>query len=902
MNSKIVIIGAGTAGISTYLQLKQYNLDVYVIEAGGNLDQRLEANDPYIANGFGGSGLFSDGKWSIFPAGTSLLKQNPYELRRSFSAIIDYLKQALPSYSVQFDDLLASVISYIGDNTVSSEQIERKFQSITVPKFKGYKSVVINHFDDALAILNHLHELVDQKKIIYNTTVTNIAKKDNRYVLTCKGKVTTVVVDKIVCATGRFGAFLINKCNPKPPLTDLSYTRLELGVRVMLDDYPHLKSTLMKVMKDGVKDPKFTTTETFEINGKKVNVKARSFCVCLPKSNSGYCVNVTELSSGLSAYSGSSSFSEYADRQDNPRLELIPGSNMGAMVRITDPETVRLLTNEMFHKDNISKFTGNNPMNKIIMTPGKHIQNSKSFESMFTKQLGKIIYLGINKLIESIIGDKINQPVTVYGPCIEGIGIYPNIDQRTYQLVDDANIYVTGDAVGFARGLMQSMVMGDMCGKYVYNHILNETLQQSGLTRDYQNISLPNSSYNKIITSDRVINVVAIKKQLQKTYQTIISNFQKHHEQIHKRSNEIFTGMSKVKYDSFSPHGGVLYEIHHFFLDKKIYTSSKQLHYISESATIQYILLCNMITDNLEKIALHTLGSTYKSLPQNLRAFWAENIFTIKDSVLKSIANYKLKSCILALRTRTSVESRDEYTDIPVMQSAFKFIPIRFNHYKENNELFNSMMRNIEYYLVSTITSFLDLLIDSFISESDLELIKCRTKVETQEPSVSPVADESLYYECHVKVNIKYAIDNSLVEYYEKKHLIHELAGLLEGDAKQVDIFNVMSVSINLLKHPEFGQQFFLTYRTDTKQEMEFIRRNFSKIVNKLTSNIEKYNQYKLTFYTDAEFVIYDDNRDLDLPWFPITTKFLSPNYYSSTQKLLGNQCFNNQKRKLSDV
>ena len=902
MSSKIVIIGAGVAGISTYIQLKKRHFDVSIVEAGGNLDQRLGENDENVVNGFGGSGLFSDRKWSGFPAGTSLLRQNPYELRRSFDSVISHLKTALPSYTAQFDDLSTSINAYIGDDTVSSEQVERKFQSICIPSFKGYKSVVIEHFDDALEILNYLYKLVNQSDIVYNTVVTNITKKDNRYVLTCKGKVTTIVADKIVCATGRFGAFLINKYNPKPLLTDLSYTRLELGVRVMLDDYPHLKSTLLKVMKDGIKDPKFIINNTFEINSKKVNVETRSFCVCLPESNSGYCTNVKDLSSGLCAFSGSSSFSEYADRLDNARLELIPGSNMGVMVRITDPETVQLLTNEMFHTSNIDNFTGKNPIKKLILNPVDPSANSKSFRSMFTQRLGNVIYLSVKNLIESITNAKIDQPVTVHGPCIEGIGIYPNIDQRTYQLVDDPNIYVAGDALGFARGLMQSMVMGDMCGKYIYNHCFNEMLQRTKLTHDYQDISLPNSSYNKIITSDEVFDPVLIKKKLEQSYNSVISTFSTHEEQIKSRADEIFAGLSKVKYDSFGQHGGVLYELHHFFLDKEIYTSSKQLHFISELAATQYILLCNMISDNLNEIVLRTLSSIYKNLPENLKVFLRENISSIKNSVLKSVTNYKLKSCILALRTRAKIDTRDEYTDIPVMQSAFKFIPIRSNQYKEENDEFNNEMRQVEYHLVSTMTSILDLLMDKFITDGNLGLIKCRTKVETQEPCISPVKVEAHYYECDVKINMKYAHDDSPVEYYEKKYLIHDLAGLMEGDEKLADIFNVMSVSINLLKHPEYGQQFFLTYRTDTKLEMEFIRRNFSKIINHLTSQDPKYKKYILKCITDAEFVVYDDNRDLDLPWFPITTKFLSENYYEATHKLLGNKCFHNQKRKLSET
>jgi non-canonical purine NTP pyrophosphatase (RdgB/HAM1 family) len=216
------------------------------------------------------------------------------------------------------------------------------------------------------------------------------------------------------------------------------------------------------------------------------------------------------------------------------------------------------------------------------------------------------------------------------------------------------------------------------------------------------------------------------------------------------------------------------------------------------------------------------------------------------------------------------------------MQSAIKFKCVPANLYTDDN---CEYLQRIERYVVATFTKLLDTIITSVISDLDLKLLMCRTKIETQEPSVNPVYKEALYYECHVKVNMK-QIDGSSVEYYTKKKLIHDLAGLFEGDARVLDIFNVMAVSINLLKHPDHGQQFFLTFRTDTKKDMEFIRKHFNKLVNKVV-NISNFSEYSIKCITDAECVVYDNNRDLDLPWFPIKTGFLHEKHAENIYRLL---------------
>lgn len=882
-NEDVIVIGAGVAGIAAYLRISKEFSSVKLLESGQSLQNRIQSssnND--VVNGFGGAGLYSDRKWSGFPAGSELLLQNPYELRESFAKIIEYLSASLSnSYCDQLKELTENFNQYLGDHTVTSEEIERRVRKQGDDGKSGYiklyPSMTINNFGDGVKVLTYLLSLIKPNDIIFNMRVDSVTKIGDKYDLTCYQQTDKPVylhTKKLVFATGRFGSINIAKYFP----SDSSYCRLELGVRINIDNYQLLKSKLLEIMADKiVNDPKIVIVKDFFMFNKKVSIEFRTFCVCLPKKDgeSGYMVNSNDINTGISSFSGSSSYNEYDVRKESPHV--IQGSNMGIMMRIRDPYIIEKLSVVC---DDISRYKKNK---KVTIDPTTEFSAVISaLEELYPSDVCHVLYAGVNEIIQYITGECINQPVDLYGPCVEGMGKYPLIDRRTYQLTSDPNIFVTGDAVGFARGLMQSMVMGDMCGKYVCNYLRNDYLKSSNYMKDYQDITLPVASYNKVITcgsnlgklenNKKAINNVVLKLLENVSYDSSLG------EQIKKMADEI----TPVRFSSRDELGGILYELHHFFLDKNIYGVNGQLHYITESAMTEYILLCNAIDSNLGAIALLIKQIVSDNIPEELRECWNSNMDPIYAGINKSAPNHSLKSCVLALRTRSSISTRNNYSDIPVMQSAIKFKPVSANLYTSENE---KDLQYIERYVVATFTKLLDNIITRVISELDLKLVMCRTKIETQEPSVNPVECEALYYECHVKVNMK-NFDGSSVEYYTKKRLIHDLAGLFEGDTTVLYIFNVMAVSINLLKHPDHGRQFFLTFRTDTKKDMEFIRKHFNKLVTQVI-NISNFTNYSIKCITDAECVVYDNNRDLDLPWFPIKTGFLHEKYSDNIHRLL---------------
>ena len=240
----VVIVGAGVAGIAAYLRISKQFPSVKLVESGNSLEDRLaslSAND--VVNGFGGAGLYSDRKWSGFPAGSTLLLQNPYELRDSFAKIIEYLSVSLPdSYKSQLKELTDNFNQYLGNNTVTSEEIERRHQFKTADKsnyIKLYPSITINNFNDGVKVLTYLLSLIKSDDILFNTRVQNVSKVGDVYHVECvkSKKPFQLSAKKIVFATGRFGSIDLVKFFP----SNSSYSRLELGIRINIDNYPLLK-------------------------------------------------------------------------------------------------------------------------------------------------------------------------------------------------------------------------------------------------------------------------------------------------------------------------------------------------------------------------------------------------------------------------------------------------------------------------------------------------------------------------------------------------------------------------------------------------------------------------------------------------------------------------------------
>lgn len=895
----IVIVGAGPATLAFCARINQIDptIKIIIFEAGKPFKQRLEDPTPEnIICGWGGAALYSDRKFSATPCGSGLRDTNIYELRDSYHTVIKQLIEATKNEDtkLQFQLLDKEVESYLETNNVPMEQIKRKMeQDSKTTGLKRYPSVVLDSIEESKDIVDYYQQFIsDNVTINYESTVVRINQQKDDNVVTVTDKLNTYKTyhsKYIVIATGRFGGLGLTKMIDMKDHPDwFKMGRVEFGVRLDLSTVPNLVKKIKYLQNKGLQngsqtpDLKFKCKSQLTIEGHSIDVEYRTFCVCLSKDDTGSMVASKDIVTKLTTFSGSSSINELEERGKHEHF--IEGANMGIMIRLDSSQ----ISYELLHKiHKMCQYVSTEPMELTL----DDIDNSiSSLESTYPKDLTYIIYHGICQMLNEIMETtELTGTAKVYGACLEGTGVYPNIDKHTYQLKD--TIFAMGDVVEHTRGLLQSMVMGDIVAKYINTHQLETGFKKTGILKPYQSLFLPSCAYGHITLSNqlKIDSTIELENKMINQLKTLSDinhpNMKKRLNAIRIRSNEIYKDLFKVRHAETmsSPNMGVIYELHNFFVDTKVYdTDTQQLHYITGETTLQYIILCNLI-DNIFKSKEMKIF-LLSELKRQFTAFTQQHFDDLEEQIEKTLKNHQFKSCILSLRTRESIKTRDNYIDIPVMQSAYKFIPITKKFYDTYD--FNTV-KWAETYIVSRLMAWIDIVVPEIIEEQNLSLAMARTKIETQEPAIIPHEPDTnpLYLECHVKVVMKTA-GNEIPDYDTKSQLIQIIAEAFEGEnAIEPDIFEILSVSINLLKHPDNHQQYFLTFRTHTKQEMELIRTKFKQIMSILKMD-PRLNKYYFQFLTDSEFVIYDNNRPLDLGWFPSEKDLLVKGFQNQVKAL----------------
>lgn len=281
MHYKVLVIGGGPAGLTCAYSLIQQGFSVAILDRGEMLENRLMNKSPYnTANGIGGCGLLSDGKYSFPPSASSLwLKGDKKNLRDSYNVLRKLVSKASLQFPVFNEEWLQS--DYYEFNT------EKEYKSIyaqTEEQVKLIKQLVGN-------ITN----------IFTNTEITMIEKKEHYYVVhDTKGFL--YYSDHIVFAVGKYSSPSIKWKN----LSLESHFKLEVGIRL------ETSATLFIPNQYNSIDYKI-------IKQVDSNTQVRTFCNC------GEGVVVKSLSDGIYSFNGSTYW-----EQTNK-------SNIGILVRTIDP-------------------------------------------------------------------------------------------------------------------------------------------------------------------------------------------------------------------------------------------------------------------------------------------------------------------------------------------------------------------------------------------------------------------------------------------------------------------------------------------------------------------------------------------------------------------------------------
>lgn len=152
-----VIIGAGPAGLSAGLFLKEKKVSFVILDSGKLLTER-DRTDPFeLSHGVGGSGLFSDGKFSYPPSASGLWQGMSFEKAEKIYRWLEYLFCKCNVALKPWDAVKSGMVLPQGE-------------------IKEYDSQILD-FSARERILQHLCRGLEDF-IVTNTTVTSIRESE----------------------------------------------------------------------------------------------------------------------------------------------------------------------------------------------------------------------------------------------------------------------------------------------------------------------------------------------------------------------------------------------------------------------------------------------------------------------------------------------------------------------------------------------------------------------------------------------------------------------------------------------------------------------------------------------------------------------------------------------------
>lgn len=174
-----IIIGAGPAGLFNGCVFEEHGIDYKIIEQGKKFDERDKQIEEDVSYGFGGAGLFSDGKLSYPPSASKLwTKLNPKYLKKSY----EYVKKVLKKSGIEIKEWNPSWI-----------------QKVEFNHEKEYESQYLSE-EERFNLLKYIETIINDR-IIYGERVLKILRANDTYIVKCKN--TELSCRSIIIATGK---------------------------------------------------------------------------------------------------------------------------------------------------------------------------------------------------------------------------------------------------------------------------------------------------------------------------------------------------------------------------------------------------------------------------------------------------------------------------------------------------------------------------------------------------------------------------------------------------------------------------------------------------------------------------------------------------------------------------
>ena len=419
----VIVIGAGPAGLAASAHLALVSDRTLLVDAGPSLAERDRYAARSLTVGVGGAGLFSDGKFSFYPAASSLWAlDNPRALRAAY----EHVRARLARHGLPVPPWPAAAT---GTPAVGPGRWVRKDYEAHYLSLEARAELTAELF--ALSARPGRHRLGTRAMLLPASPEGLPAVR-----LDGPDGVQVVQARHVVLAGGRF--FPQQRAAGAWPTV---FRRLEFGVRIVDQASAPFFAHLTGV------DPKLRFVSA---GG---DLEWRTFCMCRRGE-----VVATETD-GLLTASG---------RADGPPSEV---SSVGLLARALDERLAERLAAPLLAA------ARREPALFAVSLGAALTGDADALLAARLGPAGAAVVLEGVRLLVAERRELLTTTATLVGPSIEGVGLYPQVDDRLR--VGPPGVWAAGDCAGVFRGLVAALVSG----VYVAGQISEQMVASRGSER-----------------------------------------------------------------------------------------------------------------------------------------------------------------------------------------------------------------------------------------------------------------------------------------------------------------------------------------------------------------------------------------------------------------------------------
>lgn len=472
---KVVIVGCGTAGIATAIELVNNGFnDIIMIDKGRMIDKRkcfVDANTPCkkckvcsIVHGCGGAGSYSDSKLNFDPSGK--VGGDMYELMTR-EEIIEYLRKTYKIYQQFGIEEFKSKI-YGLEYTEEGKQIIDIINANSRMSIGECATLHLGSENSRIIYQRMIEYLLDNGvQIMSNTELLALEEKDDSYILNIKSKGVErhLKAEKVVLALGRSGNKLIKDICGSNNI-EFKNGRVDIGVRV------ECPNEVMEKLNKNFYECKIYFQGSF-------GDKARMFCTnpsgfvtveSYPYNNksiymaNGHAYRNTHSNNTNFAILVSRNFNE--DLQDPLNDYVYPSANVGNSLGKGSVILQSLKDIKLWRRSTEER------IKELDIEPTANVYKGDITSAISYRTLVTILEFleELNKIAVGINGDN----TLLYYPELKLHSNKVLIDK--YGRTSKPNIYCIGDCSGYVRGLTTAFSHGILCAESILNNdfVLNK--------------------------------------------------------------------------------------------------------------------------------------------------------------------------------------------------------------------------------------------------------------------------------------------------------------------------------------------------------------------------------------------------------------------------------------------